>query len=79
MRFKNKFFYKISRAQVVSALDLLLSTAAVDNRREIELLRKELDVLNYDLKHGCEMNFTREVSHMSDQKYYFIVSCILCD
>jgi len=32
-------------AEVLSALDLLLLTAAVDNRREIEALRAELEGL----------------------------------
>ena len=32
-------------AEVLSALDLLLLTAAVDNRREIEVLRAELEGL----------------------------------
>ena len=32
-------------AEILSALDLLLLTAAVDNRREIEALRAELEGL----------------------------------
>ena len=41
----------LSSKQVVSALDLLVLTAAVDNRREIQFLRKELETQNQDIKH----------------------------
>ena len=36
-------------AEVLSALDLLLLTAAVDNRREIEALRGELEGLRSEV------------------------------
>ena len=36
-------------AEVLSALDLLLLTAAVDNRREIEALRGELEGLRREV------------------------------
>lgn len=36
-------------AEVLSALDLLLLTAAVDNRREIEALRAELEGLRSEV------------------------------
>jgi len=40
----------LSSKQPVSALDLLVLNASVDNRREIETLRRELEELNETMK-----------------------------